>query len=360
MFKFFVTLLTPYSSLSAFKGTHGDNMQYLLAIAFALFFTFTAHAKVEFLNSPGPYWEQKILVTLTQVNEFLPAHWNTPDKVRIQHSPQPDLSYSFTKQLVSVGVDVSDLLMHEYAHLLLDKYIHEHCPGWSYFFARKMVQDKELKDGIADKQSNLNSLKQALIDFEKDEFSQQYIKNVQNSIRQIESQLRFLNNANKNDEFYRQSYAQLNYYKLLIPYHELFADAVVSLVTNNWFAMKNASQKMLELTRVHPALPAALTWEEFLNYRIFDINLKVETYSFASWENDSPYTQFAPFRSEFRVLVSNGFTSKSEMILKLAESIAQEFETQIRQTKPQILSLREKNLFLLERLKIKISAMSEI
>ncbi len=327
-----------------------------------LFVALPLHAQeILVLNSPGAVWKEGVELRIRQVNDFvgdsfqpLPA---TVKVARTYGTPEYDLALEL---LLLDEAYIPVELFHEYAHALLDIYLKQQVAAVGYFELRRRIRGKPvsekialLKEELADDRQYLEELKQ-----------KGYQKMATNLARAIVSSNQLLDElriATPLDHRLAAMYPRYtghthapSLYRVLAPYHELFADTLAALLTNQWDSIYMAQINLahhrdyeLKISNKHPAMNN----QNYLRYRAFRTDIDLDSYEFSPEEAHSSYTQFAPTRAYIRKLAETDFNrDRSRLIARLAQVIAEELDARLSSPLLYSMPLREKNRRLIKRL----------
>ena len=317
--------------------------------------------RIEIVNAPSPLWEERIHSELDRANRFLcQAFSELPQAVRVYRSdrgPEYDLSLG----LIFIDQDYLPVhLYHEYGHKVLDHYLHGHSSVLNYYRMRDRIgRDQSL-------QQSMSGLERQLAEdqrFLKQLRQRHYFKLAGNLSRWIRNHTDLLYEASAVvhlERYLTGAFEQLGQdrqrrvFKLMAPYHELFADTLAVLMTGRWESVMMASRSTpsaslhrLGFSNYTDRIPFA----DILHYRTFQPRLSLQNYRFSSLEADSDYTQFAPVRSYIRELSERHFRGREAMLLlTLAEAIQQQLELRLSDVAQLDLNLKSMNQGLIDSL----------
>jgi len=319
------------------------------------------------LNSPGEIWEQGVRSRISQVNRFLGDHFHPiPQSVRVARThgtPEYDLSL---KLLLLDEAYIPVELFHEYAHALLDSFLLQRSQAIQYYQLRKQIRDADVTAKISELQDEIEYDSRYLLELKQKGYTRME-RNLANALLDSHLLLAKLEEARPIDHelngmypLYTGKTTRPSLYRVIAPYHELFADSLATMVTGQWesiyIAQLEAIEKddyELDFSNKSPTMDT----DTYLNYRSFKAGIDLKEYRFSDMEEQSIYTQFAPARSYIRRLAESSYaTAKADLLSKLATAIAEEIENRLRNPQLYEMSLREQN----KRLIGKLAAVTDI
>lgn len=319
------------------------------------------------LNSPGAIWEQGIRSRINQVNRFLGDHFHPiPQSVRVVRThgtPEYDLSL---KLLLLDEAYIPVELFHEYAHALFDSFLIERSPAIQYYQLRKRIRDADVDTKISELQREIEDDSRYLLKLRAKGYTWME-SNLAKAIEGSRLLLAKLKNARQIDQklsvmypLYSGKTERPSLFRVIAPYHELFADTLTTLVTGQWESIYMAQLKTIEMDDFELGFSnksPAMDTDSYLNFRSFKAGIDLKEYRFSDMEGQSVYTQFAPTRSYIRRLAESSYaTAKADLLSKLATAIAEEIENRLRNPQHYEMSLREQN----QRLISKLAAVTDI
>lgn len=319
------------------------------------------------LNSPGAIWEQGIRSRINQVNRFLGDHFHPiPPSVRVVHThgtPQYDMSL---KLLLLDEAYIPVELFHEYAHALLDSLLLERSPAIQYYQLRKQIRDADVGAKISELQQDIKDDSRYLLKLKANGYTRME-SNLAKAIEGSRQLLEKLEDARQIDHklngmypLYTGKTTRPSLFRVIAPYHELFADTLTTLVTGQWESIYMAQLNPIEKDDFELGFSnksPAMDRDSYLNYRSFKVGIELKEYRFSDMEAQSIYTQFAPVRSYIRRLAESSYaTTKADLLSKLATAIAEEIDNRLRNPQHYEMSLREQN----SRLIGKLAAVTDI
>ncbi|MDI3325666.1 hypothetical protein QKW35_14905 [Pontibacterium granulatum] len=319
------------------------------------------------LNSPGEVWEQSIRSRISQVNRFLGDHFQPiPQSVRVARThgtPEYDLKL---KLLLLDEAYIPVELFHEYAHALLDSFLLERSAAIQYYQLRKQIRDADVTVKISELQADIEDDSRYLLELRERGYTRME-GNLTRTLQESRLLLAKLEASRPIDRELKTLYSlytsktiRPSLYRVIAPYHELFADTLATMVTGQWEsiymtqldAIENDDFE-LEFSNKSPTMDTA----SYLQYRSFKAGINLKSYRFSDMEQQSTYTQFAPARSYIRHLTESSYaTAKADLLSKLATAIAEEIENRLRNPQHYEMSLREQN----RRLIGKLAAVTDI
>ncbi|MCW9052819.1 MAG: hypothetical protein OQJ91_11010 [Motiliproteus sp.] len=327
--------------------------------------------RIDIVNAPSQLWEERIYSEIDRTNRLLcRAFTQLPDSVRVFRSdrgPQYDLSLG----MIFIGHDYLPVhLYHEYGHKVLDHYLYRHSSVLSYYQMRDRIGGpRSLQDSLLGLEQQIREDQGFLIQLRQ----RRLVKMAGNLSRWINDHTELIFEASAVmhlEERLAKVFEQLGSdspaarYRLLAPYHELFADTLAVIMTGRWQSVMMAAaggiNRQSILTEPIPFEPSQLGFNSYfsnvvvpdvLHYRSFQRHLSVEEYRFSRLEGDSNYAQFAPVRSYIRGLAEQQFeNSKAMLLLILAEAIQQQLELRLSEPKLLQMDLKAMNRGLIDSL----------
>jgi len=321
-----------------------------------------AETEVIVVNAQTPAWEEHIERYIQRANRFLaPAFTGLPSSVRIVRTfraPEYDLSSG----VILIDQNYTPVeLYHEYAHKVLDHLLLQRSEAVQYYHLRRTLHGKDLQVALDDLKDELSDDRLYLQELKSNGY-QKMVNNLSRSIGWNEQLMDRLQQAQGQHLRFNHMYPHYNgetgkpsLYRLIAPYHELFADTLATLMTGQWDSIYWAQnhrlqqgEEQLAFMRLHPEM----SQQQFLAYRRFQRELDLRHYQFKAEEWDSPYTQFAPARSHIRTLAETAYRDQpAQLLYNLADAIIVEIDGRLAGNESYQLTLMEKNRQLIKRLR---------
>lgn len=198
-------------------------------------------------------------------------------------------------------------------------------------------------------------LERTKADYEKTNPDPKILQNLSRSIQRNARILEVLEGSLPDEAKYKPMTEKTDFFALIAPYHELFADTLTVALADDWSLMSETSKASLEKSGETLNVPAGGSAEQVFWHRGFHPGLSAESYAYAEWEAKDNYTQFAPVRSALREkLEAVAVTQRDRLILALAAAISEEFEERVSAPPLHAISLKEKNLRLKNRFEARL------
>lgn len=351
-------------------------VQTLLCILITLYIT-PALSEIHFATSKSETWKAKILKLIDDVNTILPSSMERPETFIITYAKGVDPSYQTrlkflnsqgavdgVDRVLTIGDDPEAVFVHEYGHVILDQFFRQYSKAWHHFLISQHVFHNPIQDSIisyqetiSDLEENLKERQNQLLQKPDDQYTQKIIKNTQKSIKRYKGLIKKLYSALEIEKEFLFTLNSSTSFHSLLPFGELFADAIAALYFEDWNTMSKALLTLYQ--RPHGmrgiALPPAETKEESIamltGQRNFNEGNDLETYNFVHWHHRSPYEQLAPTRSKIRSLKDVNGLNTEQLIEVLATAILNEYnETLVPFSAIDERTLYEKNKSLIQRL----------
>lgn len=313
------------------------------------------------LNSPSAIWDQGIRSRINQVNRFLGGHFHPiPQSVRVVRThgtPEYDLSLKLVL-LDEAYIPVE--LFHEYAHALLDSFLLQHSSAIHYYQLRKQIRDVDVNAKISELKREIEEDNRYVLTLRAKGYTRME-RNLTKAIDASRQLLATLEDARQIHQklnvmypLYTGKTKQPSLFRVIAPYHELFADTLTTLVTGQWesiyMAQLNPTVKDDSILGFSNKSPT-MNRDSYLKFRSFKAGIDLNDYHFSDLEKQSIYTQFSPVRSYIRRLVEFSYaTAKADLLSKLATAIAEEIENRLSDPQYYEMSLREQNKRLIGKL----------
>mgnify|MGYP003393274940 CR=1 FL=1 len=293
----------------------------------------------------------KTLSILRKVDAFMKNKVQPSPQLVIVISDMNGVAYSSRGNAIFVSQLIEPLLIHEYGHALLDEYLVQNSEAWLYFKARRMFDRKTLPQAVADMRTSVANLEKTLSEFKISHPGSEFVTNLERSLRKENITLSFLISALPLDEKYKHHHEQVDFFSLLAPYHELLADTLAVVMANDWNLMSDQLREYNRTSDEKMVVPEGATEEKIFWHRGFHRDVAVENYDFKSWEEENPYTQFAPMRSYLRSLFEDlDESSKHLRLILLAKAIQMELDERVQNKSLHQITAKEKNQRLKKRI----------
>ncbi|MBT4760975.1 MAG: hypothetical protein HOO06_04690 [Bdellovibrionaceae bacterium] len=322
---------------------------------------------------PEQKWKSQLIDITVNVDNKIPGTFPRVGNLNIVYAPStmsaaylPILTYTssseFPRKLnntMILGKKLNEpIVVHEYGHLLLDKFLNVESEHWK-FYSAWMVADREkigpklaqLEKGLhnserkyAEKFTDLSIIEKCQIAYNDKGYSElvfdcRIIINYINRISDYKQKIAALNLAQEIQNKYDYNLSVKSDYKgngkdvfkELTPYFELFSDYLAAVILKQWDSIGNVAlseyqsfAKMILTDKNNKPLDGA-TLPEYAFHRNFPTDMEFNEYQFEGWEEKSNYTQFLKVRHYLRKNTSN----ESHLLLELANAIKKTLETRI-------------------------------